>query len=188
MGVPTFDSEGHLPRGRYSCNLDEFEERFVTSETFVSSDTRSSIFADFLSAMNLLKEFSSELIESIWCGGGFTSAKPNPKDIDITVIVNSYAFNSLSESNQLRLRKLLNKGGFKELGLKVDGFFMTRDQIANPWLKGSEVSEEVTPYLSKRGAWDDWWSRVRVYGAEGQKPVVEDATPRRGYVEVIIDG
>jgi len=82
---------------------------------------------------------------------------------------------------------MLKHDGFKTFGLKVDGFMCVRKKFANPWMPDSTVRENAQPDLSIRGAWDDWWSRHRVYGKPEERPKIEDAEPRRGYVEVMFD-
>jgi hypothetical protein len=42
-------------------------------------------------------------------------------------------------------------------------------------------------YLRRRGYWDDFWMRTRS-GTKGQPFQVADALPRRGYVEISLDG
>lgn len=188
MGVPSFNNEGHLPLGRYSCSLNDFEDAFVTAAMFEKSESRTNLFADLLAAIEMLNRLSEELVESIWCGGGFASAKLDPSDIDVTFILNRRALELLPETDRARLKKVQLRGGFKQIGIRVDGFFMTRDVIPNPWSGQGNVTEEASPYLTRRGAWDDWWGRSRVVGTPEGKPLLADAIPRRGYVEVIIGG
>ena len=47
--------------------------------------------------------------------------------------------------------------------------------------------EEPSFYYVMRGYWDDWWMRLRNQAGAGQ-PIDLEALPRRGYVEVILDG
>jgi hypothetical protein len=44
----------------------------------------------------------------------------------------------------------------------------------------------LTPYLERRGQVDDYLQRIRC-GTRGSIPARDDALPRRGYVEVIVD-
>lgn len=187
MGVPAFEPTGLLPHGRFACDLDEFERTFVLDPQFASSTTRRNLFGDFRSALNVVQAIAPGLVERIWFGGGFTSAKPDPSDIDVTFLLNAETHDSLSDEARERIETLLTVGGFKGLGLSVDGFMLVRRPVANPWTSDGGVRSNATPYLVKRGAWDDWWSRHRVHGTATEKPKVEDAPPRRGYVEVIID-
>jgi hypothetical protein len=187
MGVPAFESTGLLPHGRFVCDLDEFEQTFVLASQFSTSVTRQPIFADFRLALDLLEELAPGIVERIWFGGGFTTAKPDPTDIDATFLLNAHVHDTLHPDAKSRLEALLTYGGFKGLGMSVDGFMLVRRPAANPWAAGGDVRPNATPYLVKRGAWDDWWSRHRIHGTAAEKPKIEDAPARRGYVEVIID-
>jgi len=186
MGIPRFEASGHLPLGRHVCTLDEFEEAFVDAPTFATSSTRGRLFSDFLAALAWLQShYAADLVERAWVGGGFTSEKLDPTDIDVTFVVSDDAHEALGEVKQGKLLKLLRKGGFKGVGLSVDGFMMIRERIALPWF-GSGVGDAGQDYFLKRGAWDDWWSRDRANVAAGDPPVIEDAEPVRGYVEVSV--
>lgn len=186
MSVPAFASTGMLPLGRHSCDLSEFETVFVTASQFRGSTSRVALFADFLSAVQFLREgFSDDLIECVWIGGGFTTTKLDPTDIDVTFILNGSSYNGLSNSQRGRLSKLLRAGGFKRLALSVDGFMMVRERVAQPWA-GAGLGSDGAGYFPLRGAWDDWWSRDRAHTTPGSPPVIDDADPVRGYVEVMI--
>lgn len=188
MGIPPFDANGLLPHGRFACDLDEFERAFVLDARFSASKKRSPLFADFLTALNVVDAIMPGGVERVWLGGGFTSDKLDPSDIDATFIISESVHESLDDKARERIEALLTHGGFKAqgIGLSVDGFMLVRRQVANPWTSDGGVRPAATPYLVRRGAWDDWWSRHRVHGTATEKPKVEDSPPRRGYVEVII--
>lgn len=186
MAIPPLGSDGLLPLGRHTCTLDEVEAAFVSAQSFATSSTRANVFADLLAAIALLQEeFDTGLIERMWIGGTFASAKEDPSDVDVTFLLSGAVHTSLSGSKRDRLAKLLRVGGFASLDLSVDGFMLVRQRVANPWLKDG-VSEDAAPYMARRGAWDDWWSRHRVHGAKGAPPLEQDADPVRGYLEVVI--
>lgn len=189
MGIPAFEATGLLPHGRFTCDLDEFERTFVLAAQFASSAKRASLFGDFLAALGLVQAIMPGGVERVWIGGGFTSDKLDPSDIDATFLISEPVHEALDDDARERLEALLTHGGFKAdgIGLSVDGFMLVRRQVANPWTADGGVRLAATPYLVRRGAWDDWWSRHRVHGTAAEKPKVEDAPPRRGYVEVIID-
>jgi hypothetical protein len=175
-----------LPLGRYICDLTEFEQTFVLDQRFAGSGSRQNLFSQFLSATQFLRDkFSADLVERAWVGGGFTTTKKDPTDIDVTFILNNDAYSGLSKTQQGKLGKLLRAGGFKAIGLSVDGFMMVRERIAQPW-SGAGLGTEGGGYFPIRGAWDDWWSRDRANVPAGAEPVVADAEPVRGYVEVMI--
>lgn len=175
-----------LPLGRYTCDLSEFENTFVLGAQFAGSTSRQILFSDLLAATQYLREqFSKDLVERAWIGGGFTTTKKEPSDIDVTFILNDNAFSDLSKTKQDKLGKLLRAGGFKAIGLSVDGFMMVRERIAQPW-SGAGLGADGSGYFPIRGAWDDWWSRDRAHAPAGAEPILADAEPVRGYVEVMI--
>lgn len=178
-----------LPQGRHCATLDEFEQAFVLDAAFAASTTRTQAFADLLAALELLEQYETALVERMWLGGTFVSGKLDPGDIDVTFLLNEERYDSLSKTVQRRLFRLGRRGkGFAEAGLVVDAFFLVRSRIANPWSGPGEVSDSASTYMGIRGAWDDWWSRDRRIGLKDAPPLVEDADPVRGYVEVIVNG
>lgn len=186
MGVPAFESTGMLPLGRHTCDIADFERSFVLDPRFSTSTTRAPIFSDFLSAVGFLRDqFAADLIERVWIGGGFTTSKPDPADIDVTFVLSWDSYNSLSGTQRRKLSKLLRAGGFKAIGLSVDGFMMVRERVAQPWA-GAGLGAAGADYFPIRGAWDDWWSRTRVHSLPDTPPKIEDAEPVRGYMEVIV--
>lgn len=187
MVLPSFGVGGELPHGRHACTLDEFESALVLNPVFAGSATRQRIFEDFLSAIDLLRSFDDDLLERAWVGGGFASGKLDPSDIDVTFVIAADRHRSLSRRKRDQIAKLCRKDGFAPLDLLVDGFLIVRERFANPW-QGGGVIEEAQSYATARGAWDDWWTRSRNVGAKDQDPVLDDADPVRGYVEVILNG
>ena len=54
MGLPPFNEDGRLPEGRHVCDLNEFERVFVLDSQMLASPTREGIFADLLTAIEIL--------------------------------------------------------------------------------------------------------------------------------------
>ena len=184
--IPSLDTAtSFLPLGRYFCTLEELEERYVKHQEFGSSTTRQAIFKDFLVAGDMLEDISDTLIEAVWVGGSFVTGKIDPDDIDCTFVINGPAFRALpSNSKRARVMKFNQKDWLRsKTGLRVESFVLVREPIANPWGSGA-VNPDAADYLSVRGAWDDWWLRVRKSIDKSHAPVIEDAEPKRGYLEV----
>ena len=117
-------------------------------------------------------------------GGGFISAKLSPSDLDVTFIVSAEVHGSLSNSKRQKIAKLCRRAY-----ASVDAFIVARRRIANPWShQRGEIKDEVTGYAGLRGAWDDWWVRDRIHGKKEEGPILADADPVRGYVEVMLSG
>lgn len=185
--LPSLNEDGHLPRGRFPCDLDELETLFVDAPQYAASATRGPVFEEFLSAVELLRAFSGDLIEGVWIGGSFVTGKLDPDDIDCLFVLSGPAFDSLPSNAQRGKVERFNRKGYlrDKHGLRVESFLLIRTPFANPWHRGG-VHPEAAPYAQVRGAWDDWWLRTRTGESQDDEPLVEDAEPRRGYLEVTL--
>ena len=118
-------------------------------------------------------------IPSVFVGGTFATTKPNPSDIDITFLVDrdsiAQLFSMQSIQDALKVIKAITNG-------KVDGY-------AIPWVPFNNPVSTVPEreYLAQRGWWDDWWQRDVL---KADRTVFDriHSFPKRGYLEVIIDG
>ncbi|TAP45633.1 hypothetical protein [Arthrobacter sp. S39] len=184
--IPALDTTTNfLPLGRYACTLDELKQQYVDDPRFTGSTTRAAIYDDFLAARKMLDAISPDLIEKVWVGGSFVTGLTDPDDLDCTFVISGPAFRAL-DTNGLRAKVMaFNKKGWvrKKAFLRVETFLLVREPIANPWLKDG-LHPDAVAYLSVRGAWDDWWMRVRTNPDKSAAPVLEDAEPKRGYLEV----
>jgi hypothetical protein len=186
VSIPLRSAEGLLPLGRYLCDLDELEAEFVDDAQFAGSSTRGEIFTHLLAVIEMFKEFSADLIESIWIGGSFVTDKPDPDDIDCLFVLNGAVFDGLSNSKRQNVQKFNRKGMVRDkLSLRVETFILVRVAFANPWERGG-VHPDAAPYTQVRGAWDDWWLRVRTGEGPDDPPRIESAEPKRGYLEVLL--
>lgn len=184
--IPALDTTtSYLPLGRYACTLDELKHCYVDDHRFVGSATRPDVFDDLLAAREILDDISEDLVEVVWVGGSFVTGVLDPDDIDCTFVLNGPAFKALPSNRKRRDVLDLNKKGWlrDKTGLRVESFILIREPIANPFSKGG-VHADAINYVSVRGAWDDWWMRVRSNPDKASVPVVEDAEPKRGYLEV----
>jgi uncharacterized protein DUF6932 len=80
--LPEFDIDGDLPPGIHQATLDELELRLGR---FVVSDRRLNLFGLFKQLMAMAR--SSGIVDRLVVGGSFVTAKPEPNDIDIVVIL-----------------------------------------------------------------------------------------------------
>ena len=178
--IPPITADGHLPLGRHRCDLGELEQTFVLDAQFRSSAVRKEIFGDLCQVIELFNAFGTDLMELVWVGGSFTSDKPDPGDIDCLFMLDQEVFDSLSNTQRAKLLKLKRKDYVREkFNLKVEPFILVREEFENPWEK-DWVAEKAVHYLAARGAWDDWWQRIR--GTAGGT----SSTPVRGYLEVTL--
>lgn len=82
MPIPALDPDGFLPAGLHDATLDELKVRFGS---FQGSDRRPQLWARLLAFVSEAK--ASGLVHAIIVDGSFVTAKPDPNDIDLIVIV-----------------------------------------------------------------------------------------------------
>lgn len=184
--IPSLDmTTSYLPLGRYACTLAELKQRYVDDQNMTSSTTRAGIFNDLLAAREMLDDLSKDLVEVVWVGGSFVTGVLDPDDIDCTFIINGPAFRALpSNSKRSKVEKFNKRGWLREkTKLRVESYILIREPVANPF-QGGGIHPDAINYVSVRGAWDDWWMRVRTNPDKMSAPVIDDAEPKRGYLEV----
>ncbi|WP_073950744.1 DUF6932 family protein [Streptomyces kebangsaanensis] len=190
---PTFAANGFLPLGRYSVSLDEAESMLVSAPEFQDSATRTALWdglLDYVDRFLKLEDAYADvlaglrLIHRVWLGGSFVSTKPDPRNIDATLLIDTRAE-----------RAVRGKPGSKWLTTA----FQSRDRMrekfgVSPLRIGYQPvahifePERFTPeertYFTQRGVWDDWWQRCRLPGQADGSPSEQSAAPARGYLEV----
>lgn len=82
MPIPDFDEHRLLPVGVHDCALDEIKARFGS---FQGSDRRPKLFAKLESFVAEAKTL--RLVRSIIVDGSFVTAKADPNDIDLVLVV-----------------------------------------------------------------------------------------------------
>lgn len=191
--LPSFAANGFLPLGRYSVSFDEAESILVSAPEFRDSDTRQRLWDGlhgYLDRFFALEDIYVDILDGLtlvhrlWLGGSFVSTKPDPGNIDATLLIDTRAE-----------RAVRGKPGSKWLTTA----FKCRDNMneefgVSPVRVGyrpvSHVfrSERLTPeertYFMERGVWDDWWQRCRLTDQADRSPSEESAAPARGYLEV----
>ncbi|MCT9107869.1 hypothetical protein N4G69_19875 [Streptomyces mirabilis] len=98
--LPSFAANGFLPLGRYSISLEEAESMLVSAPEFQDSATRAGLwgrFHNYLDRFLTLEETYADalaglpLIHGLWLGGSFVSTKPDPGNIDATLLIDTRA-------------------------------------------------------------------------------------------------
>lgn len=174
VGLPPLQGD-YLPHGRWACTPTDIETAFVTGH----GPERAAIWRDWLKALALLKHLVGS-VPAAWLGGSFFTSKPVPGDIDSVFIVDADEIQTarrvLSPPDAQILCEL-GCGGIKaSLGLNLDSFILE-------WEPTPTAGRTSSPdYYGNRGYWDDLWVRAR------DSDTRLESIPRRGYVEVIIDG
>ncbi|MDP9936833.1 hypothetical protein J2T11_003201 [Paenarthrobacter nicotinovorans] len=190
--MPTFDVEsGHLPVGRYSCSPEDARAALVEDPRFQTSQTRADIWSNFeryLSLFFALEEKYADvlpmpLIDRIWLGGSFVSAKLDPRNVDATLHINRAAKEALKGKPGVGVFARSRGSVLEEF--KVSRLFLDYEPVVHVF-RLDQLEESQRSYLAGRGAWDDWWQRRRGDG-EREAPTLETCPPRRGYLEVVFE-
>lgn len=173
MGLPALQGD-YLPHGRWACTPADVEVAFVTGH----GPERAAIWQDWLQALALLKQLVGT-VPAAWLSGSFLSSKQVPGDIDSVFVVDAAdlvaAHQVLSPPDWAVVIALAN-GGAKSHGLNVDSF------ILEWWPMPTALDNAPEDYYKRRGYWDDLWVRAKAPADR------LESVPRRGYVEVMIDG
>ena len=114
MPIPAFDEHGLLPIGVHDCTLDELKARFGG---FQQTDRRPQLCAKLEAFVAEAK--AAQIVRHILVDGSFVTAKPDPNDIDLILIVaaehDSSAELSPAEYNVVSKRRVHRRFGFDML-------------------------------------------------------------------------
>ncbi len=100
MPIPDLDARGLLPPGLYACSLEELRARFGV---FAGTDRRVRLFERL--AAYVVEARSTGLVRALVVDGSFITAKPEPGDVDLVVVLlegieglelKPFAYNALS--------------------------------------------------------------------------------------------
>jgi len=162
--------------GRWVCTSAEVEEAFVDFD----SGVRQKIWSDWLMLRDAIRSAIGE-VAACWLAGSFVSDREIPGDIDCVWVVDAQVWNTALNSGDPHLAQfLLNCAGNavkSDYDLQVDSFVL--EWMPTP---GPTRPEVARTYYGDRGYWDNLWVRIR----DSDQRL--DSVPRRGYLEVIIDG
>lgn len=171
--IPPFNAAGSLPRGRWVTDMDETHDALVLAEGFAGSVSRASFWAKFVRAIDSVRKRQTPVVAG-FLSGSFATAKMDPGDIDVALIVD------VSNAHPVTVGAL--NALFKRFRdeAKIDLFMI-------PWHPDGSQNGAEPGYLEARGKWDDFWQRD-VPKDQRSTRMREHAMPVRGYLEVVIDG
>jgi hypothetical protein len=99
MSIPPFNEHGWLPEGVHGCTVDEARMRFGS---FQGSDWRPRLWRNFVEFLNEAK--GSGFVKFVVLDGSFVTAKPDPNDIDLILVVDAkHDFSANLRPNQYNL-------------------------------------------------------------------------------------
>lgn len=132
--IPAFDQNGCLPQGIYDCTVADAGERFGA---FQITGRRSHLWNKFIEFMREVE--ACRLVETVLVNGSFVTAKAEPNDIDLVLVVSSQhdfsaefppsAYNVLSKRRVHRrfgFDLLVARAGSEEYRRYVDFFQQVR--------------------------------------------------------------
>ncbi|AWG52263.1 hypothetical protein P5V93_15035 [Mycobacteroides abscessus subsp. abscessus] len=179
--IPELDPEhGLLPAGRYRSTRDEIHARFVDGR----DQRRAELWRHWELATTLLGHHVP--INAAWLHGTFFSDSIEPQPVQ------SLYWAEDLELGKARLDPISGPllGAFampgevrRIVGVQVDTQLAQWHCQPDP----QDSDDYYAPYLHRRGMLDDLLQRV-ASGPAGAARTRLDALPRRGYLEVIIDG
>lgn len=168
------------PPGRSRLTFDEFESQYGPGTIYCGNERRQEIWQHFIKATDMLR--TTLPIAAVWIGGSFVTNKPEPSDVDAVYILNQNKYSTVDDFGKRRAAGFAEDGWLFSRGIRVDSHVLH-------WLPHGELSMDdptQEPYLKSRGYWDDFLQR---YAVDKLAPLTEDsAIPKRGYLEVILDG
>lgn len=171
MALPPLHN-GALPHGRWSCEPADVEAAFVHG----LAPERQRIWDDWVMLTDTLRSVVGR-VPAAWLSGSFLTDKPVPGDLDSVYVVDTADYQASISDPMRQFVAVVARNQVKDvLNVKVDSFILEWDPTP-----GSDPSSSGS-YYRYRGYWDDLWVRQR-----DLDPRLE-SIPRRGYVEVILDG
>ncbi|WP_228845060.1 DUF6932 family protein [Mycobacteroides abscessus] len=171
---------GLLPAGRYRATREEVHARFVQGR----GECRTTFWDHWELATTVLNQ--QVPINAAWLHGTFFSDTDQPQPVQCLYWVEDLELERarLDPVSGPLLRAFSKPGQVhRVVGVRVD------TQLV-PWHCRPDPQEDddyYAPYLQRRGMVDDLLQRI-TSGPAGAARTRLDALPRRGYLEVIIDG
>lgn len=166
-----------LPMGRWVSTVAEVEATYVPSDP---TDQRRIIWDEWTAFTQALRSIVGE-VAACWLSGSFFSDKAVPGDIDCLYVIDTDRLAAVSASGNLShiwFVHVATKGMAKTVwNVPIDSYVL--EWMPSP---GHTTPVGARTYLQDRGYWDDLW--VRVKDTHDRL----DSIPRRGYLEVIVDG
>lgn len=168
---PATEEYEHLPLGRWSCTETDITEAFDVP----NDPRRNELWTGWKRHLELVKG-AAGAVAACWLSGTFFTSKVRPGDIDCVYIVSAGQYYRMSGQQHIQWQFAF--AGREVHGLDLDAFPLFWD----PHVEATVDTPEARDYILHRGYWDDLWSRMRGPNRSA------DPRPRRGYLEVIVDG
>ncbi len=191
--IPDLDTlTGHLPLGRYRTTYTDVHARFVAHPDFAGSPTRQAIWDGFIAYMSAWQDTEDllaaelggrRLVMAVWLGGSFVSLRNDPDNLDLSVLIDGeLALACKGKPGSGRIVKLSHRDDMLAT-FKVSPCLIKYCYFRSPF-RPQLGDPRIEEYVMMRGAFDDWWQRIRPADAPKGEPTRETADALRGYLEV----
>ena len=125
--IPPFNESGCLPEGIYDCTIDEATERFGA---FQSSSQRPQLWDRFIEFMR--EADACELVDAVLVDGSFVTAKADPNDTDLVLVV-SANHDFSADFNQASTTSFPSGGSIGGLDSTSWSLALTRRNTVGTW-------------------------------------------------------
>lgn len=175
--------------GRFSCTFDEAQQFLVHNPVFSASKTRAGLWENleqFLDQYLFLDDkynAGGRLLDRMWLGGSFASDRVDPRNVDLTLFLDSEVQDSIKGNEGASLFKR-SRGSFQRQ-FSVSPLVVPYRPVVHVF-QMDQIDDLDRDYLADRGRWDDWWQRLRSGDPSDLSPTVATCRARRGYLEVIL--
>jgi hypothetical protein len=148
VAIPALTESGWLPPGRHPATLAEVEAAFVVP--FPESRVRRSIYDSWNRYRQTLLQVAPGVVVAFWLNGSFISAKPNPSDIDVVVLLDGPAFDALPQRTRHAAGALLKSESVK----------LVWAVHSHPLLLYPPSDPRHSKYVRLHAYWDEWWGHT----------------------------
>ncbi|MFD0856739.1 DUF6932 family protein [Actinomadura adrarensis] len=167
--------DGQLPHGRWVCTEEEVKAAYIDGQ----AGDREEIWREWREVTGVLRNIVGE-VAACWLSGSLFTDKPDPADVDCVYIIDVERLLTAANSDARHdaFLRYVARSQLKDVyDVRVDSYILEWTPTPGP-----AISDVARGYLRRRGYWDDLWCRVR-----DEDPRL-DSIPRRGYLEVQLDG
>lgn len=142
-----------LPAGFH--DLDDSSIKSLLVEAFPKSVRRSMLYCNYIQLLEQLKQINHQVycFSEVWIDGSFTTEKPEPDDIDILLVLDFNALNSLPETLKPLVSTLLNRE-YVKLNYNIDVLLLPENH-------------PEMDYQERRSYWRGWFGFDRKENPKG---------------------
>jgi hypothetical protein len=191
------DGADYPPPGRTRVTFDEARALLVEHPRFAHSTTRPGLWErliDYVTRFLALEADHKDLLDGqplvqfLWLGGSFVSGKVDPRNIDLTVALDTELRDRLKGKSYTGWLRAAFEREKILADYSISPLHLPYRAVASPF-RPQQLDVADQQYLLTRGAWDDWWQRRRATistGVVSGPPTRDTAKAARGYLEVIL--